>query len=765
MWSSAEVHFAQRLASNEKKTRDKAVKKLKKYLQAKSSTKGDGGFSEDDLLKMWKGLHYCMWMQDKPIIQEELSDTLSSLLHIFPHVPTKFQFLKVFFQTEAREWNGIDRWRLDKFMMLIRRMLREAFQMLKRLKFADEHVNKFMSMLFDSLLSPPSSLVPDGLKIHIIDIYLEELKQIGTDNLNSEQAVNFLQPFLIFMQKAENIALVNRICSHLLKEIQNEAAAKILQQESADDNEDEDRNTLEFDLKLLADKLFELGSSKECVGRNRSHIYACVKRFQDLHDGIAQKRKEEPVTETDISKEEINKAVKRLVTMEKNSERKKKQKRKSKKDNKGSQGGEDAKENVLQLVIEENVQSLKSESHELGSSDAQEKKRKKNKRKNDDDTQIDTEPKSKKLKKKRKNNDADNTFKTALQHQVPSLAKEDNSGSPYKKAQNTNGKLETVINVANVSHDTSKNKAGKIVESIAIQSSKAVKDMRNKARNTKDGDFLSNCYEDSLSPSKKQKKSSPVLTENSSGHLNDQTKKELKTGTASTKDSKKCGGKKSYKQHNVNVDSKISKTADIDCDDTSMNVTKLKSTPVSRGIEVPLEKGEIEIYVPNKKFKGNLKGTELLKGKPGSTDSEEKKTPMSAFAMFQKAKIPIAYVQKALFKKFAAKQAKAKKDSDTSLLDSSKKRVSFNMKKNKALGYQESLNVSPVVPFNPDRKPEQGILKSPIIASHLKTPNISRTPNIVPKLKGQKLSSCVSTPVILEKKGQSLKRARAADFF
>ncbi|KAL3887128.1 hypothetical protein ACJMK2_027082 [Sinanodonta woodiana] len=382
MCSSAEVQFAQRLASNEKKTRDKAVKKLKKYLQAKSSTKRDGGFSEDDFIKIWKGLHYCMWMQDKPIIQEKLADTLSSLLHIFPHVPTQFQFLKVFFQTEAREWNGIDRWRLDKFMMLIRRMLREAFQMLKRLKFADEHVNKFMSMLFDSLLSPPSSVVPGGLKMHIIDVYFEELEQIGTDNLSSEQAVNFLQPFLIFMQKAE--------------------------------------------------------------------------KFQDLHDGMARKREEQPVTDTDISKEKINKAVKRMVTMETSFQRKKKQKRK------------------------------------------------------------------------------------------PDL-------------------------------------------------------------------------------------------------------------------------------------------------------------------------------VPAPIFKGK------------SVKSKHQKYLL------------------------------AKKDSDTSLLDSSKKRVSFNMKKNKALGYQESLNVSPVVPFNPDRKPEQGILKSPIIASHMNTPNISRTPNTVPKLKGQKLSSCVSTPVILKKKGQNLKRARAAD--
>ena len=38
---SAEVQFAQNLASNEKKIRDKALKKLKKYLRLKSSSKGD----------------------------------------------------------------------------------------------------------------------------------------------------------------------------------------------------------------------------------------------------------------------------------------------------------------------------------------------------------------------------------------------------------------------------------------------------------------------------------------------------------------------------------------------------------------------------------------------------------------------------------------------------------------------------------------------------------------------------------------------------
>lgn len=28
-----------------------------------------GGFSGDELLKLWKGLFYCLWMQDKPLLQ------------------------------------------------------------------------------------------------------------------------------------------------------------------------------------------------------------------------------------------------------------------------------------------------------------------------------------------------------------------------------------------------------------------------------------------------------------------------------------------------------------------------------------------------------------------------------------------------------------------------------------------------------------------------------------------------------------------------
>uniref|UniRef100_A0A8D2AX68 Uncharacterized protein n=1 Tax=Sciurus vulgaris TaxID=55149 RepID=A0A8D2AX68_SCIVU len=48
-----------------------AVRKLRQYLSVKTQSE-TGGFSQEELLKIWKGLFYCMWVQDEPLLQEEL---------------------------------------------------------------------------------------------------------------------------------------------------------------------------------------------------------------------------------------------------------------------------------------------------------------------------------------------------------------------------------------------------------------------------------------------------------------------------------------------------------------------------------------------------------------------------------------------------------------------------------------------------------------------------------------------------------------------
>ena len=75
---SVEVKFAQRLAANDPKVREKAVKKFRKWIQGSYQS-----LTELDMLRLWKGLHYCFWMSDKPLLQEELAENISNIVHCF----------------------------------------------------------------------------------------------------------------------------------------------------------------------------------------------------------------------------------------------------------------------------------------------------------------------------------------------------------------------------------------------------------------------------------------------------------------------------------------------------------------------------------------------------------------------------------------------------------------------------------------------------------------------------------------------------------
>ena len=40
-------------------------------------------FDNSEMLRLWKGLHYCFWMSDKPLVQEELAGKIATLIHCF----------------------------------------------------------------------------------------------------------------------------------------------------------------------------------------------------------------------------------------------------------------------------------------------------------------------------------------------------------------------------------------------------------------------------------------------------------------------------------------------------------------------------------------------------------------------------------------------------------------------------------------------------------------------------------------------------------
>lgn len=72
----------------------------------------------------FKGLFYCMWMADKPLVQEEVADNIGSLVHAFSKPSQAYRFIGAFFRTLGRCHDNIDKYRIDKFLMFTRRFFR-----------------------------------------------------------------------------------------------------------------------------------------------------------------------------------------------------------------------------------------------------------------------------------------------------------------------------------------------------------------------------------------------------------------------------------------------------------------------------------------------------------------------------------------------------------------------------------------------------------------------------------------------------------------
>jgi ribosomal RNA-processing protein 1 len=113
--SMQSTNFGAQLAHNEKTTRDRAVKSLTTYLFQNPT------LSPLALRKLNKGLFYSFWMSDRQHVQIHLADRLSALVTSLP-IKQAIEYTSAWFHVLAREWPGIDRVRLNKYYMFMRKM-------------------------------------------------------------------------------------------------------------------------------------------------------------------------------------------------------------------------------------------------------------------------------------------------------------------------------------------------------------------------------------------------------------------------------------------------------------------------------------------------------------------------------------------------------------------------------------------------------------------------------------------------------------------
>lgn len=95
-------------------------------------------------------------------------------------------FVRGFFHTIATYWNRISHHRTDKFLMFVRRFLRQILVLLKNSEWDSKKIELFSRELYSALQILPLSVI-----LHINDIYNEEIAKVSI-NISLFDSVTFL---------------------------------------------------------------------------------------------------------------------------------------------------------------------------------------------------------------------------------------------------------------------------------------------------------------------------------------------------------------------------------------------------------------------------------------------------------------------------------------------------------------------------------------------------------------------------------------------
>ncbi|XP_003388196.1 PREDICTED: ribosomal RNA processing protein 1 homolog A-like [Amphimedon queenslandica] len=206
--ASPEVLLARKLASNDLKTRQASENELKKWLRSK----GRKGMKEIEMRRLWKGLYACMFMSDKPLVQEQLASDLASLIHSFNDYTQGVMFCKIFFETMANEWMFIDRLRMDKFYMLIRRFSSEMFTYLN----GHNWPLSCVTIITETILSLRDKCV--GVLLHVIELFLPELTSSHV-KVPEIQSMTFIDTWIQIIATSKDTSVVECIDKSILKRL------------------------------------------------------------------------------------------------------------------------------------------------------------------------------------------------------------------------------------------------------------------------------------------------------------------------------------------------------------------------------------------------------------------------------------------------------------------------------------------------------------------------------------------------------------------
>ncbi|KAH3763699.1 ribosomal RNA processing protein 1 [Pelomyxa schiedti] len=111
--------------STSQSERDRAVGAVRKLIRSNVAS-----FTDIQFGILWRGFYFCIWHADKVPYQQKLMRLLAQMTSLFNTTEQSMKFTLWFFRTIQTEWKGIDKWRIDKYMSIVRFMMEESLQVI-----------------------------------------------------------------------------------------------------------------------------------------------------------------------------------------------------------------------------------------------------------------------------------------------------------------------------------------------------------------------------------------------------------------------------------------------------------------------------------------------------------------------------------------------------------------------------------------------------------------------------------------------------------
>lgn len=139
-------------------------------------------------------------MQDKPVLQQKLSRDLASLVSNL-RTPVVLPFIRAFFLTMSREWSHIEALRLDKYLYLIRQYVNASFAFLSRNKWKKSLLEQWNVIIEETPLECQNMRIPNGLRYHVMDVWVDELEKIGGEEWEQEDKKETLETLILPIER------------------------------------------------------------------------------------------------------------------------------------------------------------------------------------------------------------------------------------------------------------------------------------------------------------------------------------------------------------------------------------------------------------------------------------------------------------------------------------------------------------------------------------------------------------------------------------